>query len=70
MSQNNNPAASRLAGKCVARETLTVLKKSASAPVFQKITWGNIHKLLQIPPGQRGVPYFRKPLLPLACALS
>jgi hypothetical protein len=49
VSQNNNPAASRLAGKCVARETLTVLKRSTSASVFQKITWDNIHKLLQIP---------------------
>jgi predicted TIM-barrel fold metal-dependent hydrolase len=49
VSQANNPAASRLAGKCVARETLTVLKKSVPAPVFKKITWDNIHKLLQIP---------------------
>jgi uncharacterized protein len=49
VSQANNPAASRLAGKCVARETLTVLKRSVSAPVFKKITWDNIHKLLQIP---------------------
>jgi predicted TIM-barrel fold metal-dependent hydrolase len=48
VSQANNPAASRLAGKCVARETLTVLKKSVAAPVFQKITWGNIHQLLKI----------------------
>ena len=49
MSQANNPAASRLAGKCVARETLTVLKKSASPEVFRKIVWGNAHKLLKIP---------------------
>jgi predicted TIM-barrel fold metal-dependent hydrolase len=49
VSQANNPAASRLAGKCVSRETLTVLKKSVPAPVFKKITWDNIHKLLQIP---------------------
>jgi predicted TIM-barrel fold metal-dependent hydrolase len=48
-SQANNPAASRLAGKCVARETLTVLKKSASPEVFQKVVWGNVHKLLKIP---------------------
>jgi predicted TIM-barrel fold metal-dependent hydrolase len=48
-SQANNPAASRLAGKCVARETLTVLKKSASPEVFLKIVWGNAHKLLKIP---------------------
>jgi uncharacterized protein len=49
ISQSNNPAASRLAGKCVARETLTLLKRSASADVFQKLVWGNIHKLLKIP---------------------
>ena len=30
VSQANNPAAARLAGKCVARETLTVLKRSTS----------------------------------------
>jgi len=49
VSQSNNPAASRLAGKCVARETLALLKRSASADVFQKLVWGNIHKLLKIP---------------------
>ena len=49
VSQNNNPAASRLAGKCVARETLTLLKRSTSGDVFQKLVWGNIHKLLKIP---------------------
>ena len=49
VSQNNNPAASRLAGKCVARETLALLKRSASPDIFQKIVWGNAHKLLRIP---------------------
>ncbi len=49
ISQANNPAAARLAGKCVARETLTVLKQSASPDVFRKIVWGNAHKLLKIP---------------------
>jgi uncharacterized protein len=49
ISQNNNPAATRMTGKCVARETLTVVKRSASSQVFQKITWGNVHKLLRIP---------------------
>jgi len=49
VSQGNNPAASRLAGKCVARETLTVLKKAAPPEVFQKLVWGNAHKLLKIP---------------------
>jgi predicted TIM-barrel fold metal-dependent hydrolase len=48
VSQANNPAAARLAGKCVARETLTVLKASAPADVFKKITWGNVHTLLSI----------------------
>lgn len=49
VSQNNNPAASRMAGKCVARETLTLLKKSTTPAVFQKLVWGNAHKLLRIP---------------------
>ena len=49
VSQGNNPAAARLAGKCVARETLTVLKRSASPEIFQKIVWSNAHTLLKIP---------------------
>jgi uncharacterized protein len=49
VSQNNNPAASRMAGKCVARETLTLLKKSTSPDVFKKLVWGNANKLLRIP---------------------
>ena len=49
VSQSNNPAASRLAGKCVARETLTMLKKQAPAPIFRKIVWDNAHTLLKIP---------------------
>ena len=38
-----------MVGKCVARETLTVLKRSASPEVFRKIVWGNAHALLRIP---------------------
>jgi predicted TIM-barrel fold metal-dependent hydrolase len=49
VSQGNNPAAARLAGKCVARETLTVLKRSASPEIFRKIAWDNAHTLLKIP---------------------
>jgi uncharacterized protein len=49
VSQGSNPAAARLAGKCVARETLTVLKRSTSAEIFRKITWDNAHTLLKIP---------------------
>ena len=48
VSQGNNPGAARLAGKCVARETLTVLKRSTSAEIFRKITWDNVHTLLKI----------------------
>jgi predicted TIM-barrel fold metal-dependent hydrolase len=48
VSQNNNPAATRMAGKCVARETLALLKKSTTPAVFQKLVWGNAHKLLKI----------------------
>jgi predicted TIM-barrel fold metal-dependent hydrolase len=49
VSQSNNPAASRLAGKCVARETLTMLKQSASPAIVRKIVWDNAHRLLKIP---------------------
>jgi predicted TIM-barrel fold metal-dependent hydrolase len=49
VSQNNNPSASRMAGKCVARETLGLLKRSTAPEVFQKLVWGNAHKLLRIP---------------------
>jgi predicted TIM-barrel fold metal-dependent hydrolase len=48
VSQGNNPAAARLAGKCVARETLTVLKRSTSPEIFRKITWDNVRGLLRI----------------------
>jgi predicted TIM-barrel fold metal-dependent hydrolase len=45
----DNPAAPRMAGKCVARETLSVVKRSTTPVIFQKIAWGNAHKLLKIP---------------------
>ena len=50
VSQNNNPAAARMAGKCVARATLSLLKRSVSPDVFEKVVWGNVHKLLRVPP--------------------
>ena len=49
VSQSNNPAASRMAGKCVARETLGLLKRSTSPEVFRKIVWANVHKVLRLP---------------------
>jgi predicted TIM-barrel fold metal-dependent hydrolase len=49
VTQANNPAASRLAGKCVARETLAVLQRSTTPEVFRKIVWNNVHKLLKMP---------------------
>jgi predicted TIM-barrel fold metal-dependent hydrolase len=44
VSQRNNPGASRLAGRCVARETLGLLKRSASPTIFRKLTWENAHR--------------------------
>jgi predicted TIM-barrel fold metal-dependent hydrolase len=49
VSQANNPAAARLAGKCVARETLTVLQRSATPELFRTIVWENVHRLLKLP---------------------
>jgi uncharacterized protein len=37
LSQNNNPEAARLAGKCVARETLGLLKQAASPEIFRRV---------------------------------
>jgi predicted TIM-barrel fold metal-dependent hydrolase len=49
ISQGNNPEASRLVGKCVARETLTVLKRFASPEIFRQVTFDNGVKLFKIP---------------------
>jgi predicted TIM-barrel fold metal-dependent hydrolase len=54
ISQNNNPAAARLAGKCVARETLTVLKKTVSTSDFRKLTWDNAHRVYRLRDGRNG----------------
>jgi predicted TIM-barrel fold metal-dependent hydrolase len=48
VAQQNNPRASRLAGKCVARETLTLLQGAASPAVFRKLAWGNASRLFRI----------------------
>jgi predicted TIM-barrel fold metal-dependent hydrolase len=48
VSQNNNPAAARMRGKCVARETLTILKQNTKPAVFRKLTWENGIKLFKI----------------------
>jgi predicted TIM-barrel fold metal-dependent hydrolase len=48
ISQGNNPTASRMAGKCVARETLALLKKSAPPAAFKKMTWENAHRIYKI----------------------
>ncbi len=48
ISQSNNPPAARMAGKCVARETLALLKRTASQAVFRKLTWENAHKTYRL----------------------
>ncbi len=48
VSQNNNPEANRLAGKCVARETLGLLKELASPEVFREVTWENGQRLFRV----------------------
>ena len=50
ISQANNPGASRLAGKCVARETLTLLEKTVTPAEFGKMTWENAHRVYELPP--------------------
>lgn len=48
ISQGNNPEASRLAGKCVARATLGLLKGLTSADVFRQITWENGRRMFKV----------------------
>jgi hypothetical protein len=48
VSQANNPAAARLAGKCVARETLALLQETASPVAFRQITWENAHRVYKL----------------------
>jgi uncharacterized protein len=47
-SQAGNPSASRLAGKCVARETLSLLQKTVSPSDFRKLTWENAHQVYRL----------------------
>jgi len=48
ISQAGNPAAARLAGKCVARETLTVLRNTLTPASFRKVTWENAHRVYKL----------------------
>jgi uncharacterized protein len=48
ISQGRNPEASRLAGQCVARATLGLLKGITSPEVFRQITWGNGQKMFKV----------------------
>jgi predicted TIM-barrel fold metal-dependent hydrolase len=50
-SQVGNPAASRLAGKCVARETLGLLKRTVGPADFRKLTWENAHRVYRLKQG-------------------
>jgi predicted TIM-barrel fold metal-dependent hydrolase len=48
VSQGRNPEASRLAGKCVARETLGLLKGITSPEIFRQITWTNGQRMFKV----------------------
>jgi predicted TIM-barrel fold metal-dependent hydrolase len=48
-AQNSASVAPRMRGKCVARETLTLLTASTTPEVFRKIAWTNAHRLIGLP---------------------
>jgi predicted TIM-barrel fold metal-dependent hydrolase len=48
VSQGRNPEASRLAGKCVARATLGLLKGITSPDIFRQITWENGQRMFKL----------------------
>jgi hypothetical protein len=37
-----------MAGKCLSRETLSIVKKQASPAAFRKIVWENTHRVYKI----------------------
>ncbi len=46
---NTERAAPRMRGKCVARETLTLLTNATTPSVFRKLVWDNAHTVLKLP---------------------
>jgi predicted TIM-barrel fold metal-dependent hydrolase len=48
ISQANNPGAARVAGKCVARETLTLLHRTLTPAAFRTVTWENAHRIYKL----------------------
>ncbi len=48
ISQGGNPGAARLEGKCVARETLTVLKANTTPELFRTLVWENGHRVYKL----------------------
>jgi uncharacterized protein len=48
ISQGRNPEASRLAGQCVARATLGLLKGITSPEIFRQITWNNGQRMFKV----------------------
>jgi predicted TIM-barrel fold metal-dependent hydrolase len=48
VSQSNNPEAARLEGKCVARETLGLLKSLTTPEIFRQVTWENAKRVFKL----------------------
>jgi predicted TIM-barrel fold metal-dependent hydrolase len=48
-AQNSDRVAPRMRGKCVARETLSLLAAATTPQVFRKIAWSNAHRLIGLP---------------------
>jgi len=51
-AQNSVSVAPRMRGKCVARETLSLLTASTTPAIFRKIAWDNAHRLIGLPARQ------------------
>jgi predicted TIM-barrel fold metal-dependent hydrolase len=48
-AQNSPNVAAAIRGKCVARETLTLLTNSTTPAIFRKLAWTNAHRLIALP---------------------
>jgi uncharacterized protein len=48
-AQNSPNVAPAIRGKCVARETLSLLTKFTTPDIFRKLAWSNAHRLIGLP---------------------
>jgi len=54
ITMDRNPEAIRMKEKCMARETLSIIKKSTSPAAFRKLVWENAHRVYKLSGSTKG----------------